>query len=312
MKYDITALGEILIDFVPDGTDASGDLRFTRKAGGAPVNLLATAAKAGKSTAFIGKVGNDMFGRFLKSTLNENNIDCRALATDGIRNTTLAFVALDEHGDRDFSFYRRFGADAFLNCDDVDTELIKNSEIFHFGSLSLTNDCCAEATLFALETTEKAGCIISYDPNYRAPLWENEKTAVTAMLDGLKYADIVKVSREEAVMLSGETDTADALKKLACFGPRIVLMTDGANGVNFLFGNETGFVPSLKITPTDTTGAGDIFFGTFLSCFLSGNGFEGLNMQKLYEYVKSAVTISGKSTLVHGAIASIPNEIKEI
>lgn len=312
MKYDITALGEILIDFVPDGTDASGDLRFIRKAGGAPVNLLATAAKSGKRTAFIGKVGNDMFGRFLKNTLSENKIDCRALITDDKHNTTLAFVALDEQGDRDFSFFRRFGADAFLCCDDVDTALIKDSEIFHFGSLSLTNDCCAEATLFAVETAERSGCIISYDPNYRAPLWENERAAVDAMICGLKCADIVKVSREESVMLSGETDTEAALKKLSSLGPRIVLMTDGANGVNFLFENEIGFVPSLKLSPTDTTGAGDIFFGTFLSCFISGNSFNGLNTQKLYEYVKTAVKISGKSTLHHGAIASIPDEIKEI
>ena len=151
MKYDITALGEILIDFTPSGRDSAGDLIFARKAGGAPVNLLATVSKFGGKTAFIGKVGNDMFGSFLRETLKNAGVSDEGLITDNLHNTTLAFVALNSEGDRDFSFYRNFGADVFLEKEDINADIIRNSRIFHFGSLSLTAEPVRSTTEYALD-----------------------------------------------------------------------------------------------------------------------------------------------------------------
>ena len=203
MKYDITALGEILIDFTPMGTDDAGDIMFARKAGGAPLNLLATVSKYGGKAAFIGKVGNDMFGTFLKQVLCDNNINADGLVTDTEHNTTLAFVALDSNGDRDFSFYRNFGADVFISPEEVNIETVENSMIFHFGSLSLTSERAKSATELAINTAKRSGAVITYDPNYRAPLWKDKETAVYTMSEYIKYADIVKLSKEESEMITG-------------------------------------------------------------------------------------------------------------
>ena len=160
-KYDISALGEILIDFIPNGADGDGDSIFIRKAGGAPFNYLATAAKAGLNTAFIGKVGDDIHGRFLLGTVADAGVDSSGIITDSEHNTTLAFVELDSKGDRDFSFYRTYGADRFIKKDDIDPEMIKNSAVFHFGSLSLTDEPARNATAYAVNLARESGCIIT-------------------------------------------------------------------------------------------------------------------------------------------------------
>lgn len=308
MKYDIVALGEILIDFTPSGKDLSGDAIFARKAGGAPVNLLATVSKYGGSAAFIGKVGNDMFGRFLRDCLADCNISDVGLATDPVHNTTLAFVSLSESGDRDFSFYRRFGADVFLEKSDIDPEIIKNSKIFHFGSLSLTDSPAKEATEYALGIAKRAGCIITYDPNYREPLWDSRRQAVEMMKKHLDKVDILKISKEELAMLFGSGDEKSNADLLISSGMTAVLVTDGPNGASVY--TKDGFVslPAAEAATVDTTAAGDIFFGSFLAQFIGdGAKLSSLTSEKAAVYLKKAIYISGKSTEHYGAIASIPD-----
>ena len=305
--FDITALGEILIDFTPVKTD-SGKRTFEQNPGGAPANLLATVAKFGGKAAFIGKVGKDMFGESLKDVLKENNIDTTGLITDNEHNTTLAFVALDESGDRSFSFYRNFGADIFLATEDVPADVIKASKIFHFGSLSLTNEPAKTATDFALKTAKEAGCIVSLDPNYRPLLWESEEKATQMIKEYVPYADIIKFSKEEIQMVTGKTDVNKSIKAVTDMGVAVVLVTDGGNGVNFGTKDYHGFVPSLKVDTVDTTGAGDIFFGTFLYEFIkSGKAPGEIAFSDAQAFVEKAVRISGLSTLKKGAIPSIPD-----
>lgn len=307
-RYDAVALGEILIDFVPSGKDSDGDVRYTRKAGGAPLNLLAVISRYGGNTAFIGKVGDDSFGRFLADTLRESGVDGTGLTIDETHNTTLAFVTLSDDGDRDFSFYRNYGADVCLSERDVNADLIREAKIFHFGSLSCTASPSSEATRYALKIAKESSCVVSYDPNWRAPLWRDPNVAVARMREHLSFADIVKVSREEAEMITEERDSTAQLAALRAFGVRVVLITDGGNGVHFSLCGQDGFLPSLPVKAIDTTGAGDIFFGTFLSCFLkAGADFDSLTFADGEKYVRKAIEISGKSTLKHGAIASIPD-----
>ena len=286
MKYGITALGEILIDFTPAGTDSAGDIRFTRKAGGAPLNLLATVARTGERTAFIGKIGNDMFGKFLRETVKKCGISDEGLITDELHNTTLAFVALDKNGDRDFSFYRNFGADVFLCKDDINTELIEGSRIFHFGSLSLTDEPARSATEYAIDTARRAGCIITYDPNFREPLWRSRGEAVEMMKKPLESVDILKIAKDELAMLFG----ADERRAAECVferGVKLILVTDGANGAS-LYMNDTHIsLPAAKTKTVDTTGAGDIFFGTFLGEWLkNGSTLENINAETAKKYLE--------------------------
>lgn len=307
MKYDITALGDILIDFSPMGVDEAGDPVFVRKAGGAPLNLLATVAKFGGKAAFIGKVGEDMFGRYLSQVLRDNGIDDRALVMDPHHNTTLAFVQLDASGDRDFDFCRKTGADTYLAETDVDEDLIRQSRIFHFGSLSFTAETARCASFHALEIARDAGCIITYDPNYRAPLWDSEESAIRWMREGISFANITKVSKEEAQMIAGTSDVDDCIRYIQDLGVSVVQITDGANGIRYGIGKHRGFVPATPVKAVDTTGAGDIFFGTFLTCFLRGGAdLSALEESSMKKYIEKAAQIAAESTKLRGAIASIP------
>lgn len=300
--FDITALGEILIDFTPQKNN-SGNNIFIQNAGGAPANLLAAASAAGAKTAFIGKVGNDMFGRFLKSELESFDISTSGLIFDTVHNTTLAFVSLKNDGDREFDFYRRFGADIFLSPDDINTELIKNTEIFHFGSLSLTNEPSRSATDYALSAAKESGRIISFDPNYRSMLWESEETAASVIRKYICYADIVKLSAEEAFMITNKKSISDAADELMNFGMKILLITDGANGSYCKTDIFFTHVPSVKANTVDTTGAGDIFFGTFLAEFLKCG--KCMTKAALTECVRTAASAAGISTEKYGGISSV-------
>ncbi|MBQ7595202.1 MAG: carbohydrate kinase [Clostridia bacterium] len=305
-KYDITALGEILIDFIPDGFDGDGDSRFIRKAGGAPFNCLAAAAKAGLNTAFIGKVGSDIHGRFLMNTVKDAGVDTCGISVDTEHNTTLAFVELDEKGDRDFSFYRTFGADRFISKDDIDPEMIKNSAVFHFGSLSLTDEPARSATHYAVKLAKESGCVVTYDPNYRAPLWKSEAAAVEQMGSLIEYVDICKMSVEEIEMISGFDSLDDAAKFIMEKGVKIVLVTDGPNGAYAYFGAQSVHFPAVDAVVVDTTGAGDIFYGTFISSFIkSGKVITELTFGDIKAFCEKAVYVSSKSTEKHGALASI-------
>ncbi|NMB42330.1 MAG: carbohydrate kinase [Firmicutes bacterium] len=308
MKYDIAALGEMLIDFVPIGKDGTGDLIFSRKAGGAPLNLLATISKFGGKTVFIGKVGKDIFGDFLHSILKKYNISDEGLIADPVHNTTLAFVQLDENGEREFSFYRNFGADIFLDKTEVNTEIIKNSSIFHFGSLSLVSEPSRTATEFAISVARDSGCIITYDPNYREPLWSDKTFAVNMMKAHLDKVDILKISKDELLMLNKMNDTDEAVKLVQSCGVKIVLVTDGAKGASAYMGNKCVKLPAVKADTIDTTGAGDIFFGTFLSEWIKkGSTLKNITIDEITKFLKKAIWVAGKSTESHGAIASIPD-----
>ncbi|HBL40823.1 MAG TPA: carbohydrate kinase [Ruminococcaceae bacterium] len=306
MAYDITALGEILIDFVPDGTDEDGDARFVRKAGGAPLNLLAAAAKAGMTTSFIGCVGDDINGAFLTETVRRVGVDCGALFVDSLHNTTLAFVELDADGDRRFSFYRTFGADRFLDKSRVDVERIRQSKVFHFGSLSLTDEPSLSATEYALEVAREAGCTVTYDPNYRPLLWQSAEQAAQRMGRFIGSVDILKASEEEVQMIAGKTDVDEAVAAVTEQGVKVALVTLGANGSVVYFGGEKRFIPPFDVDTIDTTGAGDIYFGTFLSEWLkSGRTLDELTLSEISEFAKTATVVAAKSTCFHGAIASL-------
>ncbi len=259
--FDVTAIGELLIDFTPGGSNAGGDLLFARKPGGAPANVLAANSRLGGKTAFIGKVGNDAFGRFLRDVLEETEIDTSGLAVDSDIPTTLAFVQLDERGDRSFSFYRKPGADLMLQISDIQESLITGCHIFHFGSVSLTGEPSRSATLFAVETAKKAGCIISYDPNYRPLLWDNVEDAKEQMKAGLALADIVKVSEEEMALLTGKTDLQEGSQELARYGASLILISLGAKGAFYRKGGLYGQLPTYDVKTIDTNGAGDSFLG---------------------------------------------------
>jgi fructokinase len=259
--YDVTALGELLIDFTPSGVNEWGIALFGRNPGGAPANMLAMNNKLGGKTAFIGKVGDDEFGRYLEKTLQSAGIATAGLVKDGAYLTTLAIVQLSESGDRSFSFYRREGADLMLRWGEVRRELIESSAIFHFGSVSLSGQPCRDTVHEAVRYAKSKGKIISYDPNYRPFLWPDESTAKTEISALLGSADILKVSEEEMVLLSGETDVERGSSLLAEEGPAIVLVSLGPKGAHFRCAAGTGSLPSYDVATVDTTGAGDAFLG---------------------------------------------------
>lgn len=268
MKFDFVGLGELLIDFTEAGISADGMKLFEQNPGGAPANFLTVASHMGYRTAFVGKVGNDMHGVFLKSVLEKEGICTDYLAMDDSVFTTLAFVQIKD-GERDFSFARKPGADTCLSVDDLNTELLQSCKIFHMGSLSLTNEPAKTATLFAVETAKKAGAMISYDPNYRGSLWSSKEAAVTAMSSMIPYADFLKVSDEECELITGESDYEKAAKKLLKMGPSVVAVTLGKDGVLLAVNNQMERIPGFEVKAVDTTGAGDSFWGGFLSHYVS-------------------------------------------
>lgn len=304
--FDVTALGEILIDFTPCG-DSDGVPVFAQNPGGAPLNVLVQNSLLGGKTAFIGKVGKDGFGSALRKVMEEHDIDTRGLSVSDAVHTTLAFVQLDGKGERTFSFYRNPGADILLEEEDIDEDLIRNSHIFHFGSLSATAEPSRSATYAALNTAKKAGCIISYDPNYRAPLWKSEKVAVETMLHFMPYADILKVSEEEMELLTGIGDLEKGSQILADYGITLVCVTKGAGGAYFRRGADCGEVPGLSVDAVDTNGAGDSFFGAIHSKLRDKTLGDLKNMpsDNLTEIIRFANAAGARTTMKKGAIPAM-------
>ncbi len=262
--FDVVAIGESLIDFTPSGENELGMQLFARNPGGAPANVLAMNAKLGGKTAFIGKVGKDDFGAFLKKTMSDAGIDVSGLAETSEVPTTLAFVQLNEKGDRSFTFYRKPGADVCLMQEEVSDTLLQSCRIFHFGSVSLTDDPCKTATLYAAQKAKQAGAVISYDPNYRPLLWNSEQRAKEEIINALPLADIVKVSQEEMTLLTGETELSKGATALAQHGATIVLVTLGPQGAFYHAPTGSGLLPTYDVKTVDTTGAGDAFLGALL------------------------------------------------
>lgn len=306
--YDITALGELLIDFTPSGSKERERVLFEQNPGGAPANVLAALSKLQKKTAFIGKVGKDQFGFFLKSILDEINVDTSGLVFTENANTTLAFVHLDGKGDRTFSFYRSPGADTTLSIDDVDFGLIKNSKIFHFGSLSMTHNPAAETTLAAVAFAKENGALISFDPNLRESLWDSLDHAKEMMYKGLVFSDVVKISEEELTFLTGVSDL-DEGTRILCTTYHVPLMfiTLGENGSFFRLGEKTGHVPGFIVDVQDTTGAGDGFLGGVLYKILQKECLiDSLTYEDLVEIASFANAVGALATTKKGAIGSMP------
>lgn len=304
---DITAVGEVLIDLTQSGLTEQGIPRFDANPGGAPANLAVAASRLGASTAFVGRVGRDSFGDFLRRTLEENHVDTAGLSVDPVQHTTLAVVSLDASGERNFSFYRDPSADVNLTFEDIPQDLLSNTKILHFGSVSLTAEPARSATLKAAEAAKAKGAVISYDPNYRASLWSDEQTAIEKMLQPLPLVDILKVSDEELPLLTGTDDLEEGSRILAAKGIRLVLVTLGAHGAFYRFGEHTGSIPGIKVKVGDTNGAGDTFFGAALSRLKDYGKLEDLSCETLEEILTFANKAAAITTSRHGAIPAMPN-----
>lgn len=306
-KYDVTALGEILIDFTAAGKSDAGMRLFEQNPGGAPANVLTAVSKLGGETAFIGKIGRDMHGAFLRETLKKHRIDTRALIETGDAFTTLAFVELAENGERSFSFARKPGADTTLTETEVDFELIGDSRIFHVGSLSLTDEPARQATMSALKYASRHGVIVSYDPNYRAPLWNSREEAVHEMRSVLPYADVIKISEEEISLLTEKKTAEEAAEELQSGGIPCVIVTLGSKGA--LVAVKTGQIDAeaFPAKTVDTTGAGDAFMGGFLYMLAkSGKKTGDLSSDDAKAFTRFANAAASLCVEKRGAINAMP------
>ena len=304
---DVTALGELLIDFTESGTSTQGNPVLEANPGGAPCNVLAMLEKLGKKAAFIGKVGNDMFGTQLKNAVEEVNIDTRNLVIDKEVHTTLAFVHTYPDGDRDFSFYRNPGADMMLTRDEVQEDLIRDSRIFHFGTLSSTHESVREATRYAIDVAKEAGCIVSFDPNLRPPLWKSLEDARAEIEYGLGKCDILKISDNEVEFLFGTTDYdkgAALLKEK--YNIPLILITMGKDGSRAYYKDlRVEAAPFLQEHTIETTGAGDTFCASSLNYILE-HGLDNLTAENLKELLTFANAAASLITTRKGALRVMP------
>lgn len=305
---DVVALGELLIDFACLSTDGDGYPTMAAHPGGAPANFLAALTKYGAKTALLGKVGTDAFGKMLTDTLERAGIETRGIVADENVFTTLAFVTFDERGDREFSFARKPGADTCLRFEELDLSLIDQTKVFHFGTLSLTDEPVKTATEQAVCYAKERGKWITFDPNLRKPLWKNLDDAKTAMLWGLRQADFVKISDEEVEFLWGCDEIEAGQKLLTEFGVKLALITMGHKGAYLVNQNGCAYTSCPKVTPLDTTGAGDICGGSAVSLILRiGKPMEQLNEEELSQIVRFASTAASLSTEKPGGIPAIPS-----
>ena len=309
-KYDVTALGELLIDFTQSGLSEQGNNLFEANPGGAPCNVLAMLQKLGHKTAFIGKVGNDFFGMQLHEALTETGIDASYLIHDEKIHTTLAMVHTMPDGDRDFSFYRDPGADMMLRADEIPVNLLPQTGIFHFGSLSMTNEPVRSATMKALEAAKNAGCIISFDPNLREPLWNSLCDAREQMLTGLSWCDILKISDNEIQWLTGETDYSEGVKWIRTRYPaiRLICVSLGKEGSRAYYGDlmveEPAFISGRTV---ETTGAGDTFMGCVLH-YICRNGLPDLTKEDLHTMLRFGNAAASLITQRKGALRVMPEK----
>ena len=306
---DVVALGELLIDFAAKSKDEAGYPTMAANPGGAPGNFLAALNAYGKKTAFLGKVGNDAFGHLLLGTLNGAGIETRGIVVDDSVFTTLAFVTFDEHGDRSFSFARKPGADTQLTWEEIDKSLIDDARVFHFGTLSLTDEPVRTATQKAVAYAKERGKLITCDPNLRKPLWPNEEAAKEQMLWSLRQADVVKISDNEVEFLWNCTPEEGADKLLKEFGVSLAMVTLGPDGCLLKTKNASFLASCPKVHPIDTTGAGDIFGGSALSRLLElEKSIDALTDEDLAYIGRFAATAASLSTEVSGGIPSIPEK----
>ena len=302
----ITTIGEILIDLTQTHVDANGVPHFAANPGGAPANVAVAAKKLGAQTAFIGCVGDDLYGHMLRDTLVKHGVNTDSLQVTDKANTTLAIVMVDDRGERSFSFYRKPGADTQIDAARAVRDAAK-AGILHFGSVSLTDPACREAVTAAIRAAKEAGALITYDPNYRASLWESEEEAIRQMRAVLPLGDIVKISDEETMLLCGVKEPAAALEKLTASGVRLAVATLGAYGAMWRCGDLTGTVPGFSVKVADTNGAGDTFFGAFLSRIAARGGTDGLTAEEISGFIRFANKAASLTTSRPGAIPAMPS-----
>ncbi len=303
----IVTIGELLIDLTQSGVN-NGIPVYCANPGGAPANVSVAASLMGCETAFIGKVGNDSFGELLVDTLKNKGVNTDSVIKSDEYKTTLAVVSVEADGERSFSFYRKNCADVNLTVDEIDEDIIKSADIFHFGSVSLTDEPCAGAVEYAVKAAKESGAIITYDPNYRPLLWDDENEAVAKMRHLLKSVDIIKVSEEELYLISGCNDFDEGVNALLDEGIGIVIVTMGEKGACFKSNYTQGHVPALTGKVADTNGAGDTFFGAFLSLVTDLDNFEKNINNCLYDAVNFACKAAGLSVRKSGAIPSMPTK----
>ena len=313
---DVVALGELLVDFTDAGLSAQGNPILEANPGGAPCNVLAMLQKLGKRCAFVGKVGDDIFGRQLRDVATEAGIDLSALVMSRDVRTTLAIVKTFENGDRDFSFYRNPGADMMLSTDELPLDMLRQCRIFHFGTLSMTHEGVREATRRAVSAAKEAGALISFDPNLRPPLWEDLEQAKEQIAWGMAHCDIIKISDNEVEFMTGQTDFDAGAAVLRTRFPNIRLLniTAGADGSYAYYEDMRAFVPGFCLGGTiETTGAGD----TFCACaqnFVLDHGLEGLTEESLRDMLRFANAAAYLVTTKKGAIRSMPEpeQVREL
>ncbi|EOS28925.1 MAG: carbohydrate kinase [Lachnospiraceae bacterium] len=313
-KYDVVALGELLIDFTDNGISGQGNTIFEANPGGAPCNVLAMLQKLGNKTAFIGKVGKDIFGTKLKEVLKEVGIDTSGLVMDKKVRTTLAFVQTLKGGDRDFSFYRNPGADMMLEEGDINNSLIKNCKIFHFGTLSMTHKGVRKATKKAIKKAKESGALISFDPNLRPPLWESLDDAKKQVEYGLGQCDILKISDNEIQWFTGEKDFDKGIKKLQDrYSIKLIVLSMGKDGSRAYYKNLRVEKPAFVQKNTiETTGAGDTFGGCCLN-FILKYGLDNMDQEKLEKMLTFANAAASLITTKKGALRVMPtkDEVKD-
>lgn len=306
-KYDVVALGELLIDFTENGVSGQGNTIFEANPGGAPCNVLAMLNQLGRKTAFMGKVGVDIFGNKLKGVLDEVGIDTSALLMDPDVRTTLAFVQTFADGDRDFSFYRNPGADMMLTEREVDGEMLAQCRVFHFGTLSMTHDEVRKATKKAIAIAKENGAVISFDPNLRPPLWSSLDLAKEQVDYGLRQCDVLKISDNEIQWFTGKEDYDEGIKVLQdTYHIPLILLSMGKEGSRAYYRDlRVERAPYLQENTIETTGAGDTFGGSCLN-FVLEYGLDGLDEEKLSYMLSFANAAASLITTRKGALRVMP------
>ena len=304
-KFDVTALGELLVDFTENGISAQGNTLLEANPGGAPCNVLAMLKNLGKKTAFIGKIGNDALGKMLKKTVEDQGICIDNLVEDEEIHTTLAFVHSDKDGDRSFSFYRNPGADLMLQWEEINVDFLVNTKIFHFGTLSMTEEEIKNVTKKAVQKAKENGVLISFDPNFRPPLWKDMEDARQQMWYGIGQCDILKISDDEILFLTGTKDIDEGIARIREKShAKLICATMGKNGSKVYYKGKTVFGrPFLRKDTIETTGAGDTFMACVLNTVLE-KGLEQLTQESLTEMLLFANAAS--SIITKGALKVMP------
>ncbi|ARK29831.1 carbohydrate kinase family protein [Halalkalibacter krulwichiae] len=306
--YDIVSLGELLIDLIPHDDFTQEQFAYEAKVGGAPVNVLSGLAKWGHSSAYIAKVGNDAFGRYLKEKIERADIDANHIKVDSKAPTTVAVVTLDERGERTFDFIRNPGADQLLTKDEIDYSLIRRTKIFHFGTLSLTHHPSREATLEVIKYAKEQSKLISFDPNYRPLLWEDQDDAKRMILEGLQWADLVKISDEEVEFLTNDKEVVSAAEQLARkYQIPMLFVTKGKEGAAVICNGHLLFEKGRTVQPVDTTGAGDAFMASVLHQFLvKDKPISAITKEDLADMLQFANDAASMSTMKKGGFGVVP------